>query len=352
MSKVLLEQFQSRPIPNKEISVFINLTNGNEDDDKENAFIIDKRDDFKDTSYDALIKNMKFMTIDKSQNVKTSKKTDPDKSNRPSTNSSEISNTFIIIGKVENLTVTINSPSEYFSPSSSTPIKVIVDGKLIETKTLPQYSKKNKLKIKDKSALSYYLNNREIFIQFINSFFNKENYSKSEELSISCDSKEKQEFNLLTHQKIVRDYMNLYTPYRGLLLYHGLGSGKTCSSIAIAEGFKHVKNIMVLSPKSLITNYIEELKNCGDPIYKTNYFWTFQNVFGEKDGKTTVKNNLIDQFTTELGVSETYIRKHGGAWIPDSTIKPNFNDLTVEQQKQITDQINQDDSFKIYYCSL
>ena len=104
--------------------------------------------------------------------------------------------------------------------------------------------------------------------------------------------------------------MNLYTPYRGLLLYHGLGSGKTCSSIAIAEGFKHVKNIMVLSPKSLITNYIEELKNCGDPIYKTNYFWTFQNVFGEKDGKTTVKNNLIDQFTTELGVSETYIRKH------------------------------------------
>ena len=30
--------------------------------------------------------------------------------------------------------------------------------------------------------------------------------------------------------------MNLYTPYRGLLLYHGLGSGKTCTSIAIAEG--------------------------------------------------------------------------------------------------------------------
>mgnify|MGYP001251849808 CR=1 FL=1 len=344
MSKVLLEQFQSRPIPNKDISVFINFTNGNgdgdDDEDKENTFILDKREDFKDISYDALIKNMKFMTVDKSQNTNQKQKSDVEKHTRSSTTTNEISDTFIVIGKVENLFVTINSPSEFFSPSSSTPVKVVIDGKLIETKTLPQYSKKNTLKITDKSSLSYYLNNREIFIQFINSFFNKEKYSKSEEQSISCDSKEKQEFNLLTHQKIVRDYMNLYTPYRGLLLYHGLGSGKTCSSIAIAEGFKHVKNIMVLTPKSLITNYIEELKNCGDPIYKTNYFWTFQDVFGQKDGKATVKNNLINQFTTELGVSEAYIRKHSGAWVPDSTIKPNFNDLTVEQQKQITEQIN------------
>jgi hypothetical protein len=76
---------------------------------------------------------------------------------------------------------------------------------------------------------SYYMNNREKFINFINSLFepyrqelleNKEN--------ISCDviGKTSTNFSLLTHQKIVRDYMNLYTPYRGLLLYHGLGSGK------------------------------------------------------------------------------------------------------------------------------
>ena len=28
------------------------------------------------------------------------------------------------------------------------------------------------------------------------------------------------------------------TPYNGLLLFHGVGVGKTCSSITIAEGFK------------------------------------------------------------------------------------------------------------------
>ena len=44
----------------------------------------------------------------------------------------------------------------------------------------------------------------------------------------SCDSKEDKKFSLLTHQRIVQRYINLYTPYRGLLLYHGMGSGKTC----------------------------------------------------------------------------------------------------------------------------
>ena len=43
----------------------------------------------------------------------------------------------------------------------------------------------------------------------------------------------------MIHQQIVRDYINIYTPYRGLLLYHGLGAGKTCNSIGIAEGMKN-----------------------------------------------------------------------------------------------------------------
>ena len=96
---------------------------------------------------------------------------------------------------------------------------------------------------------NYIMNNREIFINFINSLFN--NY-RSEILEdskkITCDAigENVTDFSLMTHQNIVRDYLNLYTPYRGLLLYHGLGSGKTCTSIAIAEGIKSMNKVYIL----------------------------------------------------------------------------------------------------------
>ena len=43
------------------------------------------------------------------------------------------------------------------------------------------------------------------------------------------------EFELAPHQMFVRNFMSFQTPYNGLLLYHGLGSGKTCSAISVAE---------------------------------------------------------------------------------------------------------------------
>ena len=85
----------------------------------------------------------------------------------------------------------------------------------------------------------YYMNNRKIFIEFITNLFQpyRDEILDSEK-EISCEMLGKSQsgkFNLLTHQSIVRDYLTLYTPYRGLLLFHGLGAGKTCASINIAE---------------------------------------------------------------------------------------------------------------------
>ena len=123
---------------------------------------------------------------------------------------------------------------------------------------------------------SYYMNNREIYVNFINSLFEpyKQELQRNKE-SITCDQigKTTDNFQLLTHQQIVRDYMNLYTPYRGLLLYHGLGSGKTATSIGITEAMKSSKKIIIMTPASLKANYVEELKKAGDEYYKKNQFW-------------------------------------------------------------------------------
>jgi hypothetical protein len=123
---------------------------------------------------------------------------------------------------------------------------------------------------------SYYMNNREIFINFINSMFEpykKEIENNAENITCENIGKASGDFSLLIHQKVVRDYINIFTPYRGVLLYHGLGSGKTCTSIAIAEGMKDDKRVVIMLPASLRRNYMEELKKCGDSIYKKDQFW-------------------------------------------------------------------------------
>ena len=95
--------------------------------------------------------------------------------------------------------------------------------------------------------------------------------------------------------------MNVNTPYRGLLLFHGLGAGKTCSSIAIAEGLKSTKRVVILTPASLRLNYIKELKKCGDPLYRLNQHWEFI----ETKGNDKMEKGL----SKVLSLSLQYIKK-------------------------------------------
>ena len=189
---------------------------------------------------------------------------------------------------------------------------------------------------------SYYLNNREIFVNFINSLFEQYTQELSKEESanaISCDNigtgSGTGAFSLLTHQKLVRDYLNLYTPYRGLLLYHGLGSGKTASSIAIAEGMKTVKKILVMTPASLRDNYMEELKKAGDFLYKRNQYWEWVSV--EKN------QEYLETLSSILHLSVEYIKKKKGAWLINVSKPSNYTEIAEDyaKKKSLEDQIDE-----------
>ena len=190
---------------------------------------------------------------------------------------------------------------------------------------------------------SYYLNNRKHFINFINSIFEpyKQELDENKD-SISCDDigNTKGNFALLTHQKVVRDYMNLFTPYRGILIYHGLGSGKTCTSIAIAEGMKDAKKVIVMTPKSLRANYMDELKKCGDLLYKTDQFWEWISVI-PKRGAGSEPVFSVEVLSAVLNLSQDYIRKNKGAWLVNIT-KPesNYSKLSGAEQASLNAQIN------------
>lgn len=210
------------------------------------------------------------------------------------------------------------------------PETIIDMGDTLLTERIPKKTPPINIKVSE-----YYMNNRERFINFINSTFEPYHLELQENReNISCDNigKKGSSFSLLTHQKIVRDYMNLVTPYRGLLLYHGLGSGKTCTSIAIAEGMKDSKQIYILTPASLRANYIEEIKKCGDALYKRNQYWEWIS--------TDENPEALDPMAAILNLDRNYIIKKGGAWFVNVKKKSNYDTISDEDKTKIEEQLD------------
>lgn len=186
---------------------------------------------------------------------------------------------------------------------------------------------------------NYIMNDREDFVNFVNESLFKEYKDiiteDDEENKITCENltSGSSKAGLMIHQLIIRDYLNLYTPYRGLLIFHGLGAGKTCGSIAIAEGMKTFKKVIVMLPASLERNYMEEIKKCGDPIFKKNQYWEWISVEGQSQ-------ELINNLAAALYLSPEEIRKKGGVWITDITKPSNIANLSEEEFKSLNKQID------------
>jgi hypothetical protein len=75
-------------------------------------------------------------------------------------------------------------------------------------------------------------------------------------------------FELAPHQRFVRNFLSFRTPYNSMLLYHGLGTGKTCSAISICEEMRdHMKNynikkrIIVVASPNVQENFRLQLFN-------------------------------------------------------------------------------------------
>jgi hypothetical protein len=208
------------------------------------------------------------------------------------------------------------------------PVESVNIGTIISR--LPPQKQKVDIKVS-----SYYMNNREIFVNFINGLFKPYADMLLEDTNIlTCDNigKGNETKDLLIHQRIVRDYINLYTPYRGLLLFHGLGSGKTCSSIGIVEGMKNDKRVIIMTPASLQANYITQLKECGDFFYKLNQFWEWKSLLDSPE--------MLKPLSMVLNLPEEYIAKNKGAWLVDVTKPPNYSSLTLKEKQELDKQID------------
>lgn len=111
------------------------------------------------------------------------------------------------------------------------------------------------------------------------------------------------EFKLTETQVLLSNFINPNTPFKGLLVYYGTGSGKSAGAVAIAEKFKGMvekygTRIHVLVPGPLNKqNFIKEIiKSTGETYLKTYQDKTM--VIDEAEKAKIRKNaiNLVNQY--------------------------------------------------------
>jgi hypothetical protein len=77
-----------------------------------------------------------------------------------------------------------------------------------------------------------------------------------------ADELSKADFELQPHQAFVKNFLSSQTPYNSLLLYHSLGTGKTCSAIGVCEEMRDymkqigtTKRIIIVASENVQDNF-------------------------------------------------------------------------------------------------
>jgi len=124
---------------------------------------------------------------------------------------------------------------------------------------------------------------------FLQKLLSKREFRETKQAKITDETLEQnvcdvEEFEYTSAQKFVSQFMSPNTPYNGMLLYHGVGVGKTCSAILAAESF------LQLSPKNKV--YI-----LAPPAIQAGFYRTIFDSSRIKFGNESDEQNQHDGCT-------------------------------------------------------
>ena len=146
------------------------------------------------------------------------------------------------------------------------------------------------------------------------------------------------------HQKFIVDYFTKNSPYRGILIYHGLGSGKTCTAVALAEMLSQKRpserDIVCMLPASLKDNYMKDLLKCGNNVYRQiNYHkMNIQNVIETcGDGKEYLEGILhnLEYLLSEFKNQKYHFISYNASNIGDQLKRIPHTHLNSEELRRI-----------------
>ena len=138
---------------------------------------------------------------------------------------------------------------------------------------------------------------------------------------------------LLKQQVFLADFINKnYASIDKMLLFHGIGTGKTCTSITIAESImtKDIKmRTLVILPARLKTNFIDELisENCGMNKYISSIdYKKYININTSKKDKDIIRKKFMIQIGEKYEIiSYEYLRN---ILLKSNDIKESIDNIT------------------------
>jgi|AntAceMinimDraft_11_1070367.scaffolds.fasta_scaffold02818_2 hypothetical protein len=147
-------------------------------------------------------------------------------------------------------------------------------------------------------------------------FNNNNKEVNTEEIDIAKKAEElcNAEFELMPHQMFVKNFLSTQTPYNGLLLFHGLGTGKTCSAIGISEEMRNYikqigagsnrksKKIIVVASPNVQSNFRLQLFDSSKLKQNGSGDWNIEACLGDallKEINPTMVNKMTKENITD-----------------------------------------------------
>jgi len=178
-------------------------------------------------------------------------------------------------------------------------------------------------------------------------------YDIREQSDIICNAK----FELMPHQVFVKNFLSMQTPYNSLLLYHGLGTGKTCTAIGVGEETRKYmlqmgirEKILIVASPNVQANFRAQLfnesklKQIFHPNKPAEFTWNIETCVGESllkeidpNGVRNVpRERIVTNIQTIIGTWYEFMGYGQLAnYITNHTKITNPTAYTPEERKQI-----------------
>jgi superfamily II DNA or RNA helicase len=147
-----------------------------------------------------------------------------------------------------------------------------------------------------------------------NIYYKGTNYLNKSEFLNNTSDKKRNYLHQEPSQMLLRNYISRVTPYENVLLYHELGTGKTCASITIAEGFKEYLNnmgkriVVLVKNKNIEKNFMDELlSKCTHEEYLDKDEYDVYTGAVTYRGSETTRAEIINKANKTISKSYNFI---------------------------------------------